>query len=56
MAEIHIKYSHSAFGKLILESFNGKLCLCDWLCRRNRAWADARNQKFFHAVFVEQDG
>lgn len=55
MAEIHIKYYHSAFGKLILGSSDGRLCHCDWLCRRNRAWVDARIQKFFHAVFVEQN-
>jgi methylated-DNA-[protein]-cysteine S-methyltransferase len=55
MAEIQIKYFQTIFGKLILGSFDGNLCLCDWLCRKNRAWVDTRIQKFFHAVYVECD-
>ena len=38
---------------MILGSFNGKLCLCDWADGRRRASVDQRLQRILNAEYVE---
>lgn len=52
---IQIKYYQSAFGELIIGSFEGKLCLCDWRYRQTRNKIDERIQKFFDAEYLEMN-
>ena len=46
-------YYHSPCGEMILGSFDGKLCLCDWADGRRRALVDQRLQKCLKAEYVE---
>ena len=46
-------YYHSLCGEMILGSFDGKLCLCDWADGRRRASIDQRLQRILNANFVE---
>lgn len=48
---IHIRYYPSPCGELILGSFGGKLCLCDWMDEKRRAMIDARIQNALHASY-----
>lgn len=50
---IRIQYYQSPCGKLIIGSYGGKLCLCDWLNEERRKLIDARLQKELHAVYEE---
>ena len=43
----------SPAGKLILGSLDDKLCLCDWLSRKNRTTIDNRLQQKLKAQFKE---
>lgn len=51
--KIIIKYYNSAFGELILGSFQNKLCLCDWCYRKMRAAIDKRIQTNLNAEYEE---
>ena len=50
-----IKVMHYRFlcGEMILGSFDGKLCLCDWADGRRRASVDQRLQRILNAEYVE---
>ena len=50
---IKIMYNHSPCGEMILGSFNGNLCLCDWADGRRRASVDQRLQRILNAEYVE---
>jgi methylated-DNA-[protein]-cysteine S-methyltransferase len=52
--KVEIEYFKSPFGELILGSFEGKLCLCDWRYRRMRSSVDKRIKKELKAEFVEE--
>ena len=55
MKSIYFQYYQSPFGELILGSFEGKLCLCDWRYRKGRRSIDSRLQKGLKALLVEHD-
>ena len=46
-------YYHSPCGEMILGSFDGKLCLCDWADGRRRTSIDQRLQRILNANYVE---
>ena len=50
---INIMYYHSPCGEMILGSFDGKLCLCDWADGRRRALVDKRLKRILNADYVE---
>ncbi len=50
---IHIRPYHSPCGDLLLGSYNGKLCLCDWATERRRAVTGKRLQRIWRADYVE---
>lgn len=50
---IVIKHFDFPCGEMILGSFDGKLCLCDWADGRRRASVDQRLQKCLNANYVE---
>lgn len=51
---IQIQEFTSPVGELLLGSYEGKLCLCDWRYRKMRDAIDKRLQKGLDAVFVEE--
>lgn len=55
MKSIYFQYYQSPLGELILGSFEGKLCLCDWRYRKGRRAIDSRLQKGLKALLIEQD-
>ncbi len=52
---MHIQTHHfpTVFGELVLGSYDGTLCLCDWKHRRAREAVDARVRNGLAASFVE---
>lgn len=48
---IQIQYYQSPCGELILGSYQGKLCMCDWNREGRRALIDRRMQKLLHADY-----
>ncbi|WP_317195178.1 methylated-DNA--[protein]-cysteine S-methyltransferase [Carboxylicivirga sediminis] len=50
---IAIQYYKSAFGELIIGSYDNKLCLCDWRYRKMRTSIDKRIQKALNAEYKE---
>ena len=54
MSMIAVDYYTSPAGKLILGSFEDRLCLADWRDRKARSSVDARVQRGLHATYVEQ--
>ena len=50
---IKVMHYHFPCGEMILGSFDGKLCLCDWLDGRRRTSTDMRLQRILKAEFVE---
>ena len=48
---IQIQYYSSPCGEIILGSFEGKLCLCDWMGEERRALIDRRIQKYLHSDY-----
>ena len=50
---IQIQHYESPCGELILGSFEGKLCLCDWMFEKRRASIDKRIQKALGADYEE---
>ncbi len=55
MNQINIQFYKTKIGKLILGSFNNKLCILDFKYRRMRKVVDNRIKKNLGAEFVEQD-
>jgi methylated-DNA-[protein]-cysteine S-methyltransferase len=55
MGLIKIQYFDSLYGELVLGSYDGKLCLCDWRYRKKRASIDSRIKAGLKAEFTEQD-
>ena len=51
METIQIQYYQSICGKLILGSFEEKLCMCDWMNEERRAVIDKRLQNTLHAKY-----
>lgn len=49
---IHIAYWKTAYGELMLGSFQDKLCLCDWRYRKKRVAIDQRVQKEWSAAYI----
>lgn len=49
MEKILIQYYHSPYGGLVLGSFSGRLCLCDWAGERRRAVIGGRMRRMLHA-------
>ena len=50
---INIKHFDFPCGEMILGSYDGKLCLCDWVNGRRRASVDQRLQRILNANYVE---
>ncbi|VVH51645.1 Methylated-DNA--protein-cysteine methyltransferase (EC [uncultured Gammaproteobacteria bacterium] len=55
MNQINIQHYKTKIGKLILGSFDGKLCILDFEYRKMRKTVDSRIKKNLKAEFVEQD-
>ena len=51
---IQVQYYQSPYGELILGSFEGKLCMCDWVNEKRREVIDKRLQKALHADYCTQ--
>lgn len=52
---IQIQYYQSPCGELILGSYKGKLCLCDWQNEERRRLIDERIQKGLQAQYIEKE-
>ncbi len=52
---IKVDYTKTPYGELVLGSFNGSLCLCDWRYRKMRATIDNRLRTALKAEFVEEE-
>lgn len=48
---IQIQYYQSPYGELILGSFEGKLCMCDWMNEKRRASIDKRIKSTLQANY-----
>ena len=48
---IEIQYYQSPCGELIVGSYDGKLCLCDWQIEKRRAGIDKRLQGVLQAPY-----
>ena len=46
---INTQTYHSLCGDLLLGSFEGKLCLCDWMAEEHRLLADRRLERSLNA-------
>ncbi len=55
MNQIEIQYYKSPCGELIMGSYKGKLCLCDWRYRKMRNAIDNRIKKKLDADYVEKN-
>lgn len=55
MSQINIQYHATVFGELMLGSFDGKLCMCDWRYRKMRTSVDSRLEKGLNVCYVESD-
>lgn len=55
LVTINTQYLDTPYGELILGSFAGKLCLCDWRYRKRRGAIDARIGEGLKADFREQN-
>jgi methylated-DNA-[protein]-cysteine S-methyltransferase len=51
MSDILIHHFNTAYGELILGSFDDRLCLCDWRYRRMREAVDNRIQQGLNAKY-----
>ena len=50
---IKIKSYESPCGVLLLGSFGGKLCLCDWQVEKHHEHVDRRLKRILYAEFEE---
>ena len=55
MKAIYIQYHQTSVGELILGSYEGELCLCDWKFRKSRMAVDKRIKSCLCAEFVEEN-
>lgn len=55
MNTIKIMRWNSPAGEMLLGSFNGMLCLCDWASNPHRERTDNRLKNCFNAEFKEED-
>ncbi|TFG72986.1 MAG: methylated-DNA--[protein]-cysteine S-methyltransferase [Anaerolineales bacterium] len=55
MKSINTQYYKTPYGELILGSFEGQLCLCDWRYRKMRISIDKRLQKYLSTEYTEQN-
>lgn len=55
MQQINIQYFATAYGELILGSYQGELCLCDWRYRKMRTQVDQRIKSLLDANYVQDD-
>ncbi len=55
MNKISIQYYKTPVGKLVLGSYDNKLCLADWRYRKMRESIDSRLQKGLNAEYIEED-
>jgi methylated-DNA-[protein]-cysteine S-methyltransferase len=55
MKQINFQYFHFPLGELILASFNGKLCLCDWRYRKMRDCIDRKIEYGLQGKFVKSN-
>ena len=46
---IPVRRYHAPCGELLLGSFDGKLCLCDWQTEKSRAYVNNRLQRILNA-------
>lgn len=53
MEIIKIDLYHSPVGEMLLGSFAGKLCICDWLCGKRREANGRRVQKALEATYKD---
>ena len=51
---ILISYFTTPFGELVLGSFKGELCLCDWRYRKMRESVDNRIKTGLKAEFKQE--
>lgn len=51
MKTVQVQYYQSPYGELILGSFEGKLCMCDWVIENRRALIDKRIQHTLDANY-----
>ena len=54
MNKVSIQYFDAPCGRLVLGSYDGRLCLCDWLAARHREHTDARIRQLLRAEFAVQ--
>lgn len=52
--KIQTQIYQSPCGNLIIGSFEGKLCICDWLKEKHRNTTDHKLQRTFNAAFVNE--
>ena len=52
---INIEYFKTAYGELILGSYRGQLCLCDWRYRKMRTAIDKRITERLDASYLLQE-
>ena len=50
---INTQTYHSLCGDLLLGSFEGKLCLCDWMAEEHKPLADRRLERSLNAVMTD---
>jgi methylated-DNA-[protein]-cysteine S-methyltransferase len=53
MNKIVIKHYHSPVGELLIGSFEGRLCLCDWVDGKKRSRNESRMKAALKAGFEE---
>ncbi|ARU58928.1 6-O-methylguanine DNA methyltransferase [Oleiphilus messinensis] len=51
MPDIHVQTLETPIGELLLGTFEGKLCLCDWRYRKMRSAVDNRIQTLLKAQY-----
>ncbi len=55
MEKIQVKSLHSPFGELVLGSYKGKICLCDWKFRKQRDQIDNRIMRYLSSTMVASE-
>ena len=55
MKEIIVRKLKTVYGELLLGSYEGSICLCDWAYRSMRSRIDQRIQKGLNAVYRKGD-
>ena len=51
---IRFQYYHAPCGDLLLGALEGKLCLCDWVCRIHKQPVANRLQRTLHSVVYKE--